>query len=233
MLTASISNKILFPLIYELNQLAIRHIHSSWLIDLPFSAEILALKEYKNSQQRLSDLVKKSLKIEPEWWDNFDSKFSRFVLMDNAELMYLIRYLGMVCVSPVVKKVIHGGSLRQLKSILGEADFEFVKKTAAFYYPQRLAGLAKVRLTNIEDGQSVNQAIETAGIRCLALMVTSEPALLKQRIVLKLPKYYAHILDFVVPEDQMEKSLDDSLSVYKIARKLINDMSITCRPIFA
>ena len=233
MLTASSSHKILFPLIYELNHLVVRHIHPSWFAGLPFSAEILALKDYNNSQKLLSDTLRKSFQLESEWLMNFDSKISRFVLMDNHELMYLVRYLGMVCVSPMIKKVISGGSLRVLKSILGEVAFEFVKKTAAFYHPQQLAGLAKVKLKNIEDEQAVHQSIETAGIRCLALMVAMESTEFKRRIALKLPKHYADVLDFVVAEDQMEKNLEDSLSIYKISRKLTHDLSITCRPIFA
>ncbi len=224
----------LFPLIYEFNYLFCRHVHPSWYEQAtPFFNEISLFQQYSNSQFSISNFLKKLFDLQDEIYINFDTQLSRFSLMENRELLYLVHYLGLVCVSPFIKKVIDGGTLRVLKDMLGEKDFEFAKKSAVFYQPHALFGLVGMKLDFADKTrEEMTHRMMLCGIRCLALMYVDEPIALKKRMMLKLPKQYAEIFEVSAGKKNMEKRMVDSLSIYKVARKLIFDLGLTCRPIF-
>lgn len=232
MLTAPSYAKTLFPLIYEFNHLAIHHIHPSWFEQLPSAKEIAFLKDYSYSHSALSAFIKRVLNIDSQWFMEFEPQTARLVLMSNEELLCVARYLGIVCVSPLIKKVMGGGALRSLKSMLGEEGFEFSRKAAAFYHPHWLAQVVELEYPLIDDIPAVSRYVETAGLRCLALMIATEPVQLKQRFIFKFPKEQASLFDIQIVEDQMEKNMEESLSIFKIVKKLIKDLNLTCRPIF-
>lgn len=223
----------LLPLICELNALPIRQFHPTWLESTDEWPDIATLAQHPTALPDLSAFMMKRYRLKSVWVHDFTELRYRLLLMNSVSLNRVVYYLGLIVVSPYLRKLIDGGAIRDMRQAIGQDEFEFTRKKAAFYNPAYLGKLIKVDRHALTP-QTIRDEIIKRGVMCMGLLYWDEDKSIKTRLAIKLPKANARLIVSKAfdkaPKDRLNSFRD---TLFKVIIKLIKEVEPSWQTIFA
>ncbi len=222
----------LLPWICELNAMPIRQFHSSWLKSIDEWSDIATLASYPEALPDLSAYILKRYRLKPVWLHDFREFRHRLLLVQTEALNRIVFHLGLIIVSPYIRKLIDGQVIRAYREVLGEDAFEFSRKKSLFFNPGYLSKLIKVDPKEVTV-ERVHETVIKKGMMCMGLLFWEDDKSVRTRLAVKLPKEHARL----IVSKAFEKGPQDKLvafrdSLRKILFKLIKEIEPTWHTIF-
>ena len=225
-----VSNRLLWPLIRDFLWDFAPQVHQSWEEDL-FSrrdaetqsekatfeglGDSAALREMKSP--RVKRYVLSLLGVEPCFHTFPKDDFSRILLLDGATLGSIVKWLGALACADALRHVTDGATVRELKASLPGVYPEVFGYTAYFGSLEvlKLGSLEEGTRGSGETGKFGGLEVEKVGCGLLSQSLSSLPAPLMNRLMLKLPK---RITGMELSNLQTSKLPNLQTSIYKLLK---------------
>lgn len=222
----------LFPLICEINALPVLHFHTSWLDTTDEQADLQVLLQYSSALPDLSRFLLKRYRLKSVWIHDFVEPRTRILLINAQALNKLVFYLGLIIISPHLRKIIDGNMLRKLGEAVGIDAFEFARKKAAFYNPGFIGKIIKVDSESINPEGVYEEAMKK-GVMCLGLIFWEEEKAIRNRVAIKLPKKYARLIVSGIFDKAPTGKLENyRKAIFNIFLKLTKEIEPSWKTIF-
>lgn len=182
-----VSNRLLWPLIRDFLWDFASLIHESWIGSLEGAA---SNPPGLRDSSRVKRYILESLNVEPCFHTFPKDDFSRVLLLDGATLGAIVKWLGVLACADALRHVTDGATVRGLKASLSGVYPEVFGYTAYFGSLEalRLGSLEEGTGESGEEGKFGSLVVEKVGCVLLLQSVSSLPAPLMHRLMLKLPK---------------------------------------------
>ena len=190
-----VSNRLLWPLVRDFLWDFAPQVHPSWVEDLfsrrdaesqggKMSFEDLcdsaSLREAKSP--RIKRYILEALNVEPCFHTFPKEDGSRLLLLDGATLESVVKWLGALACTDVLRRVTNGATVRELKAALPGIYPE------VFGYTMYFGSLEALKFGSLDVGKLGGVDVEKVGFGILLQSLSSLSAPLVQRLKLKLPK---------------------------------------------
>ncbi len=168
---AVVADNVLWPRMRDFLWDFAPQIDASWLTDL-------AIGELRDAP-RVKSWILRELSVEPCFHTFPKDDMSRVALLDGAVLLELVKWLGVLEYSAVLRRVTNGAQVRELKTALRGVYPDAFQYTAYF---------AKQGGSDIADSAVSSDAIIATGMGMLLAVLKDAPAPVVARMRMKLPK---------------------------------------------
>lgn len=170
------------------------------LINDDIASELLQEERFRD---RLSTLLVKAYALSDEIGADPLSESGRpLVLAARADLMDWVRRFGAVYWARAIAGVIESSAVVALKEVLGDDTYAAALAHRALAGPDR----------RLPEHETLDAAITSAGLRCLAGWCSIQPAWIAQRIRLKVPDGTELDEPVVAPFDQAGPRIVDGVT---------------------
>lgn len=189
-----VSNPVLWPRVRDFLWDFAPQVHPSWLDDLPGHERFVADDGAPHasclmSNPKVKAFVLSSLGVEPCFHLFPKEDGSRLLLLDAATLESVAKWLGALACADMLRKVMDGATVRELKAALPGIYPEVFGYTAYFKGMDELDDFVVRWLGSADDGKKFDAALVVAvGYALLDAAVAHLPKPLLKRFRLKLPK---------------------------------------------
>jgi hypothetical protein len=225
------NDRPLWSAIMQLNYNPASYIDATWLASMPYGNLVLRLRTCEQSYQQLSKYILEEFKLTGAVDVNFVDEASRLLLLDTASLQRLVCITGVVVNAKTIKRIIHGKVIKMLKSALGQDLYDFARGKALillgnppdYATDEKIVGQLPWKNSSTSDSadDAIKRYIDYCGLRVLAAALGDISAVLKWRLVWKLPKIYQDFVEqsFVLAEDQTRRTAATKL-LLKLRREI-------------
>ena len=217
-----VSNRLLWPLVRDFFWDFAPQVHPSWMEDLfsrrdaeaqgekvPFEGlcDSASLREAKSP--RVKCYILEALNVEPFFHTFPKGDGSRLLLLDGVTLESVVKWLGALVCTDVLRRVTNGATVRELKAALPGIYPE------VFGYTMYFGSLEALKFGSLDVGKLGGVDIEKVGCALMLQSLSSLPVPLMHRLKLKLPKCMA---DMEIPNLQPSKLPNLQTSIFKLLK---------------
>ncbi len=183
--------------VWEFNYKPDRYIHKSWLATIPNGQLLEKLRANKRDTTQLSQYLLSQLGFNGEFYFDFSNNpLANVALLPLESLEKLIKLIGVTYNHKIINRVIEKQEVILLKNTLGEDVYNFSFQHAPL--------VAKKKLSSINYTKKIplHERIISSGFICLHSAFQRQPAALKKRLLIKLPK------EWIIMSQRYIKSCD-------------------------
>ena len=174
-----VSNRLLWPLVRDFLWDFAPQIHESWIVEKFRGLEVWKFGSFPS---RVKRYILEALNVEPCFHTFPKDDGSRLLLLDGATLESIVKWLGALACTEVLRRVTNGATVRELKAALPGIYPE------VFGYTMYFGSLEALKFGSLDVGKLGGVDIEKVGYGILLQSLSSLSAPLVQRLKLKLPK---------------------------------------------
>lgn len=169
--------------VWEFNYKPDRYIHKSWLATIPNGRLLEKLRASKRDTTQLSQYLLGQLGFNGEFYFDFSNNpLASVALLPLKSLEKLIKLIGVTYNYQEINKVIEKQEVTLLKKTLGEDIYDFSFQQAPLVAKKKLSSI------NYPKNTALHEKIISSGFICLHSAFQRQPAALKKRLLIKLPK---------------------------------------------
>jgi hypothetical protein len=177
------SNMRLFSAIYDFNNGMIDYMHGD------FVPGILSEKFVKPLMQstyrgKFLEYIRQLLGIENQGWYNFSDPRYFLCLLSAEEIHRIICYIGGICFSEQIRKIIWGRELIKIKGTIGNDAYLFSIRSASLMLKAEAAESFRT------EGSTLVESIFNTGKTIIEMGLAGIPQEIAQRFILKFPKNF-------------------------------------------
>ena len=174
--------------VWEFNYKPDRYIHKSWLATVPNGKLLEKLRESNRDTSQLSQYLLGQLGFNGEFYFDFSNNpLANVALLPLESLEKLIKMIGATYNHKEINQAISKQEVSLLKKTLGSDIHNFAFQQAPSIANKKLSSLNYQRTTPLHE------KIISSGILCLHSAFQKQPAALRKRLLIKLPKEWINI----------------------------------------
>jgi YOP proteins translocation protein K (YscK) len=212
------------------NYLPAAYINDSWIESPKLSGLYRQVQVHLSLYQR-SDMLFTMLGLDRHVFSDFDGGFTyrRIAFLDKPVFDHLAFKLGLIYLSPILKRTIDGTLARALKQALEEDEIFFIQKTADFFAADFFYTLFNEVVFKLDQTEKIRLQLTRVGHIILYVLFKNEPNLFFSRFCLRLD---AKLVTWMLGK---EKVLTDTekKQLVKLMIKLLNNIEPSCKALFA
>ncbi len=203
--------------IWEFNYKPDRYIHKSWLATVPNGKLLEKLRSSKRDTTQLSQYLLSQLGFNGEFYFDFSNNpLANVALLPLESLEKLIKYIGVTYNHQEINKAISKQDVSLLKKTLGNDIYDFAFQQAPLIAKKKLSSL------NYSDDTKLHEKIISSGIVCLHSAFQKQPAALRKRLLIKLPKEWINISSqYIKPNNENLFSVSECIYITHKASKFL------------
>jgi hypothetical protein len=183
----------LFSAIYEFNNGMVGYAHSDFFPETVEKKAIRCIVQSPGYGGKILEYVRHLLKIDNLGWYNFSEKRYGLCLLSADEIQKIICYMGGICFSEQIRKIILGRELLKLKRVMGDDAYLFSLRTASLMIGADAAGRLQA------EGKTLVERVWNTGKSIIEMSLAGLPREIAQRFALKFPRNFgwnfAHRVD--------------------------------------
>ncbi|MDR2372434.1 MAG: SctK family type III secretion system sorting platform protein [Puniceicoccales bacterium] len=185
----------LFSTIYDFNNRIIDYIHKDFIPGILSEQFVKPLMQSTYCGKFL-EYIRRLLGIENQGWYNFSETRYFLCLLSAEEIHRIICYVGGICFSEQIRKIIWGRELLKIKGTIGNDAYLFSIRSAPFMLK---AGVAESFRT---EGSTLVESIFNTGKTIIEMGLAGIPQEISQRFILKFPKNFGWNFNHRVDDPQ-------------------------------
>ena len=201
-----VSNRLLWPLVRDFLWDFAPSIHESWIVEKFRGLEVWKFGSFPS---RVKRYILEALNVEPCFHTFPKENGSRLLLLDGETLESVVKWLGALVCTDVLRRVTNGATVRELKAALPGIYPE------VFGYTMYFGSLEALKFGSLDVGKLGGVDIEKVGCALMLQSLSSLPVPLMHRLKLKLPKCMA---DMEIPNLQPSKLPNLQTSILKLLK---------------
>ena len=201
-----VSNRLLWPLVRDFLWDFAPSIHESWIVEKLRGLEVWKFGSFPS---RVKRYILEALNVEPCFHTFPMEDGSRLLLLDGETLESVVKWLGALVCTDVLRRVTNGATVRELKAALPGIYPE------VFGYTMYFGSLEALKFGCLDDGKFGGADVEKVGCELLLQSLSSLPAPLMYRLKLKFPK---GMTDMELPELKTSKLPNLQTSIFKLLK---------------
>jgi hypothetical protein len=199
--TAYISNLLrenigIFSAIYNFNNGILDDVHSDFAPEAQAMVGVKPLLQSPKAREKALTYVRKLLAIDNLGWYNFSETRYFLCLLSAKEIHRIICYMGGICFSEQIRKIIWGRELLKIKGIIGNDAYLFSIRSAPLMLKAEVAESFRT------EGATLVESIFNTGKTIIEMGLAGIPREIAQRFVLKFPKNFGWNFNHRVDDPQ-------------------------------
>jgi hypothetical protein len=175
-------NTDIFPAIYDFNNGMLDYMHGDFIPEA--RAIMKPLLESPKARGKALAHVRKLLGIDNLGWYNFSETRYFLCLLSAEEIHRIICYMGGICFSEQIRKIIWGRELLKIKRTIGNDAYLFSIRSASLMLKAEVAASFRT------EGSTLIENIFNTGKTIIEMGLVGIPQEIVQRFVLKFPKNF-------------------------------------------
>ena len=209
-----VSNRLLWPLVRDFLWDFAPQIHESWIVEKFRGLEVWKFGSFPS---RVKRYILEALNVEPCFHTFPKDDGSRLLLLDGATLESIVKWLGALACTEVLRRVTNGATVRELKAALPGIYPEVFGYTMYFGSLEALkfGSLDVKEFGSLDDGKFGGADVEKAGCEILLQSLSSLPVPLMHRLKLKFPK---GMMEMELPDLKTSKLPNLQTSIFKLLK---------------
>jgi hypothetical protein len=133
---------------------------------------------------QLREYVRHLLKIDNLGWYDFSERRYWLCLLSADEIQRIIGYIGGICFSEQIRKIILSHELLKLKGVIGNEAYLFALRSAPLLLKSDIAERFQV------DGETIIERVLNTGKSIIEMSLAGVPKEIAQRFLLKFPRNF-------------------------------------------
>ncbi|MDR1435154.1 MAG: Yop proteins translocation protein K [Puniceicoccales bacterium] len=183
----------LFSVIYEFNNGMAAYAHSDFFPETVEKKAIQLIAQSPTYGGKILEYVRHLLEIDNLGWYNFSEKRYGLCLLSADEIQRIICYIGGICFSEQIRKIILGRELLKLKHVMGNDAYLFSLRSASLMIRADVAERFQA------EGKTLVERVWNTGKSIIEMSLAGLPREIAQRFTLKFPRNFgwnfAHRVD--------------------------------------
>ena len=176
----------MFEKVVRFNFLPSDYLHETWL-DLPQLSGLYCKLQLNLTLYQRSEALFSLLKLD-RTITSFDDAFvyRRLALLEKPIFDHLALKLGLIYLSPMLKKSINGSLIRSLRASLSEEELFFLEKTADFFAADFIFSLFNQIVFKLDESDKLRLQLIRVGYLIFFVLFRNEPKYFFDRFCLRL-----------------------------------------------
>jgi len=215
----------MFEKVVQFNFLPSDYLHETWL-DLPQLSNLYCKLQGSLTLYQRSEVLFSLLKLDRTTVSFEDSFiYRRLALLERPVFDHLALKLGLIYLSPILKKNINGALIRSLRISLSEEELFFLEKTADFFASDFLFSLFSQVAFKLDESDKLKLQLVRVGYLIFFVLFRNEPKYFFDRFCLRLDS------KLVVWMSGKEKVLSsaEKRQLIQVIIKLLNHIEPSCK----
>jgi hypothetical protein len=209
--TAYISNLLrenvgIFSAIYDFNNRILDYAHSDFIPEARAMVGVKPLLQSPKAHEKTLAYVRKLLGLDNLGWYNFSETRHFLCLLSAEEIRRIICYIGGICFSEQIRKIIWGRELLKIKKTIGNDAYLFSIRSAPLILKAEVAERFRA------EGSTLIESIFNTGKTIIEMGLAGLPREISQRFILKFPKNFGW---------NFNRSVDDQSYYFEFIKKVI------------
>jgi hypothetical protein len=173
----------LFSTIYDFNNGMVDYMHGDFVPGILSEKFVKPLMQ-STHRGKFLEHIRRLLGIENQGWYNFSETRYFLCLLSAAEIHRIICYMGGICFSEQIRKIIWGRELLKIKGTIGSDAYFFSIRSASLMLKQNVAESFRAK------GSTLVESIFNTGKTIVEMSLAGIPQEMVQRFILKFPKNF-------------------------------------------
>lgn len=206
---------------YRFNYHVSEYFHPSWSDREDFSVFLKETKGFPLSGYYLSRYVLEKFRLGVVPFEVFKEATHKLAFLETARVMDYVRKFGLIAFSQIIRRSIDGKLKRLFWNLVGESEYNFITKRAAFYNPGLVEKFVDLDIRYSACGDTINRELVLVGIRCLDKLFVQSSQDFKLRLFFKMPK---EEVERVMSESRPVINEQELDALKKLSLKLIKEV---------
>ncbi|MDR1906668.1 MAG: SctK family type III secretion system sorting platform protein [Puniceicoccales bacterium] len=190
------NNMRLFSAIYEFNNGMADYTHADFFPEALSKKFVQPLMQSPKYRGKFLEYVRKWLGIDNQGWYNFSERRYFICLLSAEEIQRIICYIGGICFSEQIRKIVLGRELLPLKHTLGNDAYLFSIRSAPLMVKAEVAESFRA------EGATLIESVFNTGKTLIEMSLAGIPREIAQRFTLKFPKNFGWNFNHKVDDPQ-------------------------------
>ncbi|MDR1366933.1 MAG: SctK family type III secretion system sorting platform protein [Puniceicoccales bacterium] len=189
-------NTDIFSAIYDFNNGMLDYMHGDFIPEVRAMVGVKPLLESPKVCGKTLAYVRKLLGIDNLGWYNFSETRYFLCLLSATEIHRIIGYMGGICFSEQIRKIVWGRELLQIKRTIGNDAYLFSIRSAPLMLRSETAESFRAK------GTTLIESIFNTGKTIIEMGLAGIPREIAQRFILKFPKNFGWNFNHRVDDPQ-------------------------------
>jgi hypothetical protein len=178
------SNMRLFSAIYDFNNGMVGYMHGDFFPEMPPKKLIQSMVQSPKYGGKVLEYIRHWLGIDNLGCYDFHETRYWLCLLSAEEIQRIMGYIGGICFSEQIRKVILGRELLKLKRVMGNDAYFFAIRSASLILRTEVAERFQMA------GETLVERIYNTGKTIIEMSLVGAPREIIQRFLLKFPKNF-------------------------------------------
>ncbi|MDR2812374.1 MAG: SctK family type III secretion system sorting platform protein [Puniceicoccales bacterium] len=178
------NNMRLFSAIYDFNVEIMGYMHGDFSKGIGSEKFIQSLMQSPTYRGKFLEYVRQQLGIDSLGWYNFSETRCFLCLLSAEEIHRIICYMGGICFSEQIRKIIWGRELLKIKGTIGNDAYLFSIRSAPLIVKAEVAESFRA------EGSTLVESIFNTGKTIIEMSLSGVRLEIIQRFMLKFPKNF-------------------------------------------